>query len=375
MKILTKAVHIGRDIEQDTGAITPAISLSTTFVRKQDGTYRKGYQYIRSNNPNRERLEKAIASLEGQQQALAFSSGLAAFSSVLLTLKSNDRIVLPDDMYYGGRSVVDSLVKQFGIEAKYCNQQNEAEIEPAINERTKLIWIETPSNPYLKIVDIEKIVAQAKEVGALTAVDNTWATPMLQNPISLGADLVMHSTTKFIGGHSDVQGGILVPSDTNKDLFEKLRTIQKNFGAVPSPFDCWLLIRSIPTLPLRVKQQSETAMKLAQFLSDHPNVEQVLYPGLEDHVNHDVASRQMSNGYGGMISIITKNDEQYAKKIANSTKIFKQATSLGGIESLIEHRASVEGSDSKTSKNLLRLSIGIEDFEDLQDDLRQALKG
>ena len=375
MKILTKAVHIGRDIEQDTGAITPAISLSTTFVRKQDGTYRKGYQYIRSNNPNRERLEKAIASLEGQQQALAFSSGLAAFSSVLLTLKSNDRIVLPDDMYYGGRSVVDSLVKQFGIEAKYCNQQNEAEIEPAINERTKLIWIETPSNPYLKIVDIEKIVAQAKEVGALTAVDNTWATPMLQNPISLGADLVMHSTTKFIGGHSDVQGGILVPSDTNKDLFEKLRTIQKNFGAVPSPFDCWLLIRSIPTLPLRVKQQSETAMKLAQFLSDHPNVEQVLYPGLEDHVNHDVASRQMSNGYGGMISIITKNDEQYAKKIANSTKIFKQATSLGGIESLIEHRASVEGSDSKTSKNLLRLSIGIEDFEDLQDDLRQGLKG
>ena len=374
MKDLTKAVHIGRDVEQDTGAITPAISLSTTFVREQDGTYRKGYQYIRSNNPNRERLEMAVASLEGQKNALAFSSGLAAFSAVLLTLQSKDRIILPDDMYYGGRAVVDSLVKQFGIEAVYCNQQDESEIEKAINEKTKLIWIETPSNPYLKIVDIQKIVTQAKKFGALTAVDNTWATPMLQNPLSLGADLVMHSTTKFIGGHSDVQGGILVPSDTNQQLFEKLLSIQKNFGAVPSPFDCWLLLRSIPTLPLRIKQQSETALKLAQFLIDHSNIEQVLYPGLKDHVNHDVALRQMTNGYGGMISLITKNDEHYARKIANSTKIFKQATSLGGIESLIEHRASVEGPNSKTSPNLLRLSIGIEDTEDLLQDLEQALE-
>lgn len=373
MRTNTKAVHVGRTYEEDTGAITPNITLSTTFLREQDGSYRKGYQYIRSNNPTRERLETSLASLEGQTHSVTFSSGLAAFTALLLTLEAKDNILLPDDMYYGGRKVVTSLAKQYKFQVDYCNQQDLGEIEKTITDQTKLIWLETPSNPYLKIVDIEHIATLGKKVGALVAVDNTWATPVLQQPLALGADVVMHSTTKYIGGHGDVQGGVVIPSDNNEALYTKLKYIQNTFGAVPSPFDCWLLLRSIPTLPLRVKQQSATAISLARYLQDHSSIEQVLYPGLPSHINHEIASKQMAGGYGGMISIITKKDEQFARKVANSTKIFKQATSLGGIESLIEHRASIEGPDSKTSKNLLRLSIGIEDPEDLVEDLEQAL--
>lgn len=373
MRTKTKAVHVGRTYEEDSGAITPNISLSTTYLREQDGSYRKGYQYIRSNNPTRERLESSLASLEGQSHSITYASGLAAFTALLLTLDAKDHILLPDDMYYGGRKVVDSLAKQYKFQVDYCNQQDIGLVEQKITDQTKLIWLETPSNPYLKIVDIKHIATLGKKVGALVAVDNTWATPILQRPLSLGADVVMHSTTKYIGGHGDVQGGVMIPSDSNDELYTKLKNIQSTFGAVPSPFDCWLLLRSIPTLPLRIKQQSATAMALASYLQDYPSVEQVLYPGLASHTNHKIASRQMPGGYGGMISIITTKDEQYARKIANSTKIFKQATSLGGIESLIEHRASVEGLDSKTSKNLLRLSVGIEDYEDLVEDLEQAL--
>ena len=225
----------------------------------------------------------------------------------------------------------------------------------------------------MKIVDIKIISDLAKDKNVLVAVDNTWATPVLQNPILLGANLVIHSTTKYIGGHSDVQGGAIVVSDKDEELYMKLKAIQKNFGAVPSPFDCWLLLRSIPTLPLRIKEQSSNAMMLSEFLQSHENVEQVLYPGLTSHFNHEVAKQQMSKGFGGMISFITRHDEKFARKVTNSVKIFKQATSLGGIESLIEHRASVEGPDSQTSKNLIRLSIGIEDVYDLIDDLQHAL--
>lgn len=374
MKVETKAVHIGREIEEYSGAITPDISLSTTFIREADGSYRKGYSYIRNNNPTRKRLETSIASLEGQKNAVAFSSGLGAFSALLLTLQANDHVILPDDMYYGGRRVVDVLAKQYNIKAEYVNQQNLEELEKKITKDTKLVCLETPSNPYLKIVDIKKVSEIAGSVGATVAVDNTWATPILQNPISLGADISLHSTTKYLGGHSDVQGGIVVVSDTNTELYEKLRSIQNNFGAVPSPFDCWLLLRSIPTLPLRIKQQCSNAMKIAEFLTEQENIYQVLYPGIKTHMNHEVAKQQMINGFGGMISIITKRNEPFARKVANTTKIFKQATSLGGIESLIEHRASVEGPHSQTSKNLIRLSIGIEDSDDLLLDLEEALK-
>lgn len=374
MKISTKAVHMGRDIEESTGAITPDISLSTTFLREQNGSYRNGFQYIRSNNPTRERLEKALANLEGAADSITFSSGLAAFASLLMTLKSGDHVLLPDDMYYGGREVISSLVNQFGIKADYCNQQDLAEVETKITQATKLICMETPSNPYLKIVDIQAIVELAKEKNILTSVDNTWATPILQNPLKSGVDVIIHSTTKYIGGHSDVQGGVLIPATEKTDLTIKLRSLQKNFGAVPSPFDCWLLLRSIPTLPLRINQQSQSALKIALFLNQHENIDEVLYPGLPGHKNHEIANKQMKNGFGGMISIITAKDGNFARKVANKTKIFKQATSLGGVESLIEHRASVEGLNSQTSKNLLRLSIGIEDSEDLQEDLASALE-
>ena len=374
MNIATKAVHIGREIEESTGAITPDISLSTTFIREGDGSYRKGFNYIRSNNPTRERLETSIASLEGQKNSVAFASGLGAFSSLLLTLKANDHVILPDDMYYGGRKVVNDLSNQYNIKADYVNQQNLEELKQKVTKETKLICLETPSNPYLKIVDIKKISNIAKSVGATVAVDNTWATPILQNPILLGADVVLHSTTKYLGGHSDVQGGILVVSDTKPELYEKLRSMQKNFGSVPSPFDCWLLLRSIPTLPLRIKQQCSNAMKIAVFLAEHKNIDQVLYPGLSIHENYDVAKKQMISGFGGMISKITKGNEQFARKVSNSTKIFKQATSLGGIESLIEHRSSDEGPESQKSKNLIRLSIGLEDSDDLLLDLEEALK-
>ena len=277
-------------------------------------------------------------------------------------------------MYHGGRKAISLLSKQFNIEVDYCDLQNLEEVEKKITNNTRLIWVETPSNPYLKIIDIRKIAKLSKSIGAITCVDNTWATPILQQPLSLGADLVLHSTTKYIGGHSDVQGGVLIPTDENEDLYNDLKSIQKNLGAVPSPFDCWLLLRSIPTLPLRIKAQSDTASEVAQFLEHQQGIEQVLYPGLKHHFNHDVASKQMIGGYGGMISVITKKDERFARKVANSTKLFKQATSLGGIESLIEHRASVEGLDSKTERNLIRLSIGIEDVEDLKLDLKNALE-
>jgi cystathionine gamma-synthase len=373
MKQSTKAVHIGREAEESTGAIIPDIALSTTFVRESDGTYRKGFQYIRSNNPTRERLEKSIASLEGVSKAISFSSGLAAFTAILQTLEQNDHILIPDDMYHGAKESVQMFAKQFGIKVDTCDQQNLKELEKKITKKTTLIWVESPSNPYLKIVDIQAIAELGKKVKALTAVDNTWATPILQNPLTLGADIVMHSTTKYIGGHGDVQGGILIPAESNTDLNEKLKRIQKNYGAVPSPFDCWLLLRSIPTLPIRIKQQCQNAMKIAEYLQSHPKVELVLYPGLQTHINYEVAKKQM-NGFGGMISFIVKDQEEnFARKIANTTELFKQATSLGGIESLIEHRASVEGPNSKTSKNLLRLSIGLEDVDDLINDLDFAM--
>ena len=374
MNVSTKAVHIGREYEEDSGAVVPDISLSTTFIRELDGSYRKGFQYIRSNNPTRERLEKSIATLEGQKQAVTFASGLSALSSVLLTLSSGDEVIVSDDMYYGGRAVLGNMSKQFGLKVTFCDQQQIQEIKQHITDKTKFIFVETPSNPYLKIVDIKEICELAKPQNISICVDNTWATPVLQNPIQLGADISLHSTTKYIGGHSDVQGGVLIVSDKNETLLTKLRSIQKNFGAVPSPFDCWLLLRSIPTLPLRIKEQSLNAKRIAEFLNSHKDVEQVLYPGLDGHVNHQIAQKQMINGFGGMISFITKHDEQFARKVTNKVKIFKQATSLGGIESLIEHRASVEGPDSKTSKQLIRLSIGIEDCSDLIEDLQQAIE-
>ncbi|HVU15099.1 MAG TPA: aminotransferase class V-fold PLP-dependent enzyme, partial [Phototrophicaceae bacterium] len=271
MKLETLAVHSGRAVEPGTSAVTPSITLSTTFERAADGSYPSGHVYTRSSNPNRDALELALATLEGGAAGLAFASGQAAASAVLQTLSPGAHVILPDDLYHGMRNLVKNVLTHWGLLADFVDMRDPANVERAIRPQTKLIWVETPSNPQLKIVDIARVTEIAHKAGALCAVDNTWATPIWQRPLDLGADMVMHATTKYLGGHSDVLGGALVLREAA--LEAPLRTLQILGGAVPSPFDCWLILRSLPTLPIRVREQTATAGKIAQFLSEHPNVE------------------------------------------------------------------------------------------------------
>lgn len=373
MHIETLAVHAGRAVEKGTGAVTPSITLSTTFEREQDGSFPSGYVYTRSENPNRHALETALATLEGGSTAIAFGSGQAASAAVLQALSTGDHVLLPNDLYHGTRHLVQQVLSRWGLLADFVEMSDLETVQHAIRPNTKLIWLETPSNPLLQIADIKAIANLAHTANALCAVDNTWATPILQRPLELGADVVIHSTTKYIGGHSDVLGGCVVISEATKDEFAgRVRLSQLLSGGVPSPFDCWLLLRSLPTFPYRVRAQSETALKVAQFLHEHPQVEVVHYPGLSSHPAHEVASRQM-RGYGGMLSFRVKGGEHNAMQVAAKVRVFTRATSLGGVESLIEHRASVEGIGSQTPRNLLRVSIGLEHADDLMEDLGQAL--
>jgi cystathionine gamma-synthase len=370
MKIETLAVHAGRNVDPNTKAVTPPIYLSTTFERQSDGEYPKGYNYSRNNNPNRESLEKCLAKLEGGSEGIAFSSGSAAAMSIFLNLYPGDHVIATDDIYHGTRKLFINFEK-WNITCSFVNMTKVEEVEKAINNKTKLFWIESPTNPLLKIIDIEKISKIAHKTNAVVVCDNTWGTPILQNPFEFGADLIVHATTKYIGGHSDILGGIVISKKAD-ELYQKIRDTQKSGGAVPSPFECWLVLRGIQTLPLRVRTQSDSALKIAQFLSSHDNVETVHYPGLETHPGHLVAKKQMKM-FGGMISFRVKGEEEEAMKVAAKVKLFTRATSLGGSESLIEHRASIEGPESKTPNNLLRLSIGLEHHEDLIADLAQAL--
>lgn len=373
MRIETLAVHAGRTTEKGTGAVTPSITLSTTFERAEDGSFPQGYIYSRADNPNRNALETALATLEGGNAALAFGSGQAASAAVFQALSTGDHVLLPDDLYHGTRHLVQQVLSRWGLFADFVEMSDVGTIQSAIRENTKLIWLETPSNPLLKIADIAAIAKLAHQANAICAVDNTWATPILQRPLELGADVVIHSTTKYIGGHSDVLGGCMVVGEhTSEEFVERVRLSQKLSGAVPSPFDCWLLLRSLPTLPYRVRVQAENALKVARFLTDHSLVEEVHYPGLSSHPAHETASRQMQ-AYGGMLSFQVKGGEIAAMNVAAKVKLFTRATSLGGVESLIEHRASVEGIGSKTPVNLLRVSIGLEHADDLIEDLQQAL--
>lgn len=372
MRLETRAVHAGRSVEAGTGAVVPSITLSTTFERAEDGSF-PHHIYTRSGNPNRDLLESALAALEQGGAALAFASGQAAAAAVMQTLRAGDHILLPDDLYYGVRAFVRDVAAQWGITFDCVDMRDLTAVERALRENTRLVWVETPSNPQLKIVDIEKLAALAHTVGALCAVDNTWATPIFQQPLALGADIVMHSTTKYLGGHSDVLGGALILRDAESPLAARLRQIQALAGGVPSPFDCWLLLRSLPTLPIRVRAQTETAGKIAEFLYEHPRVDVVHYPGLSDHQGHDIAARQMT-GFGAMLSFQVKGGQAEAFAVAARLKLFIRATSLGGFESLIEHRASVEGADSPTPANLLRVSVGLEHVDDLIADLAQALE-
>jgi cystathionine gamma-synthase len=372
MRFETLAVHVGSEVDPATGAVAPPIYLSTTFERAPDGEFPHGYIYTRSGNPNRTMLEQALAALEGGAAAAAFGSGSAATAAIFQALAPGDHVIAPNDAYFGTSKLLREVFAPWGLETTFVDMADPAAVEGAVGSATRLLWVETPSNPLLTVTDIGRMVAIARAAGAVCAVDNTWASPVLQRPLDLGADLVMHSTTKYLGGHADVLGGAVVAREAD-GFFERVRMIQTTAGTVPSPFDCWLVLRGIRTLPLRVRAQSASAAAVAQYLSSHPAVEAVHYPGLEWHPGHAVAARHMAM-FGGMLSFQVRGDERAAMAAAGRLRLFTRATSLGSTESLIEHRASVEGPGTTTPNNLLRVSIGLEHVDDLIADLGQALR-
>lgn len=368
----TKAIELTDKLQSDVNPVSTPIYLSSTYKRNEDGSYNNELIYSRHNNPNRAQLETAIATLENGEFGFAFSSGMAAISTVLQTLKQGDHILIPDDIYYAVRALLKDICSNWGVAFDLVDMTNLQEVENGIQPNTVLIWMESPSNPLLKITDIQAVVALCKKHQCLSCVDNTWATPVLQNPLDFDVDIAMHSSSKYFGGHSDVIGGALVTN--NEKLAEKFKAIQTLSGAVQAPFDSWLISRGIKTLSLRMERQSQNAFRLATYLERHEKISQVLYPGLESHPQHPIVLKQY-NGihHGGMISVLIKGSESDAIAVSNKLKLFTTATSLGGVESLIEHRKSVEGPDTKTPENLLRISVGIEHIDDLIKDWEQAL--
>jgi cystathionine gamma-synthase len=370
MKIETLAVHAGHAIDPATGAVSAPIYLSTTFERDIEGTYSRGFMYTRNNNPNREALEHGVAVLEGGEAAAAFSSGTAAAMALFQALAPGDHVLAHVDAYYGTSRLLREIFLRWGLQADFIDMSDLDAVKKGLRPQTKLAWAETPSNPLLKIVDLAAVAEIVHGVNALCVCDNTWA-PVLQRPFELGSDLILHSTTKYFGGHCDVAGGIVIVKK-DSEFFQRIRAIQYSGGAVPSPFDCWLILRGMRTLPWRMRAHSENAMKIAEFLAQHQKVACVHYPGLSSHPGHEIARRQMSM-FGGMLSFEIKDRRDAAMSVAAQTKIFTRATSLGGVESLIEHRASIEGAGTTSPEGLLRLSIGLENADDLIEDLDQAL--
>lgn len=373
LKFETRAIKSTLNELTHVKPVSTPIYLSSTYERNPDGTYNNDFQYTRSDNPNRRILENSIAQLENGEVCFAFSSGMAAISAILQSLKTGDHIILPDDVYFNIYTLMTDVFERWGLEASLVDMSDLKIVENAIKSNTTMIWVETPSNPQLKITDIQAVANLASAHDAILVVDNTWPSPVLQNPLDLGADMVMHSTTKYFGGHSDVLGGCVVLKENN-EMAERIHNIQKLAGAVPSPFDCWLITRGIQTLHLRVMAQTKSAQSLAEFLETHPKVKKVSYPGLKSHAQHVIAKKQMVNGFGAMLSVLIKGDEQNAIDVSNKLTHFTTATSLGGVESLVEHRSSVEGLNSQTPENLLRISVGLENIDDLIDDWKQALK-
>ena len=367
MNIETIAIQAGRTIDKITGAVMPPIHLSSTYLRDSE----QDYIYSRTDNPNRRALEACMTALEGGVDSVAFASGMAAVSAVFQSFSQGDHIILPDDTYFGVRELVNGILTRWGLEHTLVDMTDLEAVKGAIRPNTRLIWTETPSNPMLKISDIAAIADIAHENGALLGVDGTWATPLLQPALELGADVVVHSTTKYLGGHSDLTGGVAVFKAASETL-EKVRFVQTIGGGVPSGFDCWLLLRGIRTLPYRMRAHCTNGMRVAQFLADHQKIHTVHYPGLESHPGHDVAKRQMRD-FGGMLSVQVEGGAEAADAVAGATKIFWRATSLGGVESLIEHRAPVEDENTQTPWDLLRISVGLEHPDDLIADLAQAL--
>lgn len=372
MKIETQAIHAGRQVDPVTGAIAPPLYLSTTFERGADGSYPQSYIYTRMGNPTRTALEHSLATLEGGDQAIAFASGSAATASVFQALSPGDHVIAPQDAYSGTTALLRGQFIPWGLQVTFVDMTELAAVEQAVRPSTKLIWTETPSNPMLRITDLRAVSQLAHQANALCVCDNTWATPILQQPFQQGVDLVVHSTTKYLGGHSDVLGGAVV-AQQQSEFTQRIRQLQISGGAVAAPFDCWLVMRGIQTLPYRMRAHSDHASKIALWLSQHAAVEQVHYPGLPTHAGHAIATEQM-NGFGGMLSVQVKGSQTQAFTVAAQVKLFRRATSLGGVESLLEHRASIEGAGTKTPENLLRLSIGLEHVDDLIADLDQALQ-
>lgn len=377
-KFGTKAIHAGADPDPSTGAIMTPIFQTSTYVQEAPGK-NKGYGYARGKNPTREALQKNIAALENGKHCICFSSGMGATDAVMRMLRPGDEVITGDDLYGGSYRMFTKIYENYGIKFHFINLTNANNIKKYINSNTKLIWVETPTNPTMQIIDIAACSAIAKEHQLLLAVDNTFASPYLQNPLALGADIVMHSVTKYLGGHSDVVMGALVLNDDK--LHEQLYFILNSCGANPGPMDCFLVMRGIKTLHLRMERHCYNGKKIAEFLKNHPKIEKIYWPGFPDHPNHDIAKKQMRD-FGGMISIVLKDASlEQTFKIASSFKVFSLAESLGGVESLINHpvtmtHASIpkeERDKAGVVDNLLRLSVGVEDVEDLIEDLTQAL--
>ncbi len=372
LKFSTRAVRATQHRFKDAHPVTTPIYLSTTYERNTDGSYNHDFIYSRVENPNRLLLEQTIADLEQGVAAYCFASGMAAIHAIFQGLRPGDHVLIPDDIYYNIYALLKEVFIPWGLEISLVDMSDLEQIEKAIQENTALIWAETPSNPQLKLTDIAAVSKLAKAHNCLLAVDNTWPSPVLMQPLQLGADIVMHSTTKYFGGHSDVLGGAVVFKETS-DYSERVRRMQSLAGGVPAPFDCWLVSRGIQTLSVRVLTQSQTAMKLATYLEGNSAIEHVLYPGLTSHPQHDIAQAQMPNGFGAMLSVLIKGDAERAIAISNALQLFTTATSLGAVESLVEHRKSVEGPESATPDNLLRISVGLEAVEDLIRDWENAL--
>ncbi|MER7533331.1 cystathionine gamma-synthase [Streptomyces sp. NPDC097704] len=372
----TRAIHAGNTADPLTGAVVPPIYQVSTYKQDGVGGLRGGYEYSRSANPTRTALEENLAALEGGRRGLAFASGLAAEDCLLRTLLvPGDHVVIPNDAYGGTFRLFAKVVQRWGVDFSVADTSDIESVRAAVNDRTKLIWVETPSNPLLGITDIEAVAGVARQAGVKLVVDNTFASPYLQQPLALGADVVVHSLTKYMGGHSDVVGGALVTAD--EALGEELAYHQNAMGAVAGPFDSWIVLRGIKTLAVRMDRHSENAEKIVEMLTQHPKVTQVLYPGLPEHPGHEIAAKQMRS-FGGMVSFRVQGGEEAAVEVCNRAKLFTLGESLGGVESLIEHpgrmtHASVAGSALEVPADLVRVSVGIENVEDLLADLRQAL--
>lgn len=379
MRFSTRAIHAGQPPEPSTGAIMVPIFQVSTYVQEEPGVD-KGYPYSRTANPTRKALEECLASLEGGEVGLALSSGMAAIDCVLRLLRAGDHVVAGEDLYGGTRRLFSRVYEKFGVGFTYVDTSDLEATSAAVTEATRMIWVETPSNPLMKVTDLGRVAEMGKERGLLTVADNTFATPYLQRPLELGIDIVVHSTTKYVGGHSDVVGGAIVAASPK--VGEELAFYQNAVGGVPGPMDCFLVLRGLKTLALRMERHSANGMEVAQFLRDHPKVERVLYPGLPDDPGHGLARRQMDS-FGGIVSFTLRGGEEAARRCATRTRLFQLAESLGGVESLLDHPASMTHTSVPAEERrrigledgLIRLSVGVEDIADLLEDLAAALEG